>query len=289
MSQSFGDRLAARVRAVGSPTCVGLDPHLGRLPPSVFDGSDGRALAEGAERFFRGVIEVVAPRVAAVKPQVAFFEQLGSPGVAALERVCHAARDAGLIVLLDAKRGDIGSTAAAYAKATLDDHGPIGADAVTLAPYLGAESMEPFLARTQAGKGLFVLVRTSNPGSDRWQVGGEGAMAERVAAWIASVNAGHDGYGPVGAVVGATIPEGAAAWRDKMPKTWFLVPGYGAQGATAEQVGGRADGDGLGSLVPASRAVLFPKQGTDGGDWQAQVDARCQALVADVARVLPVR
>lgn len=278
----FGERLTRCVRELGTPTCVGLDPHLSRLPESIPRD------AAGVERFFRGVIDAIAGKVPAVKPQAAFFEQLGAPGVAALENVCHAARDAGLLVILDVKRGDIGSTAEAYAHAALDDDGPIGADALTLSPYLGPESLAPFTKRVEDGKGMFVLVRTSNPGSGAWQVSGEGAIAPRVAQWISEANGSGEGYGPIGAVIGATVPDEAGTWRNRMPRAWFLVPGFGAQGATAADIQRHAGADHLGALVTSSRAVLFPSSGTDGPDWPEQVARRCDRLVADVSEVLQI-
>ena len=280
----FGDRLSARARQVGTATCVGLDPHLNHLPAHLLAGAaDLEAQAAAAGIFCRGVIEVVADRVAAVKPQVAFFEALGHHGVRELEICVRAAKAAGLIVVLDAKRGDIGSTAEAYARACLDDDGPMGADAVTLSPYLGAESMAPFLKRVEAGKGIFVLVRTSNPGSGVWQTG-EGAMAPKVAAWIATENARRAApgqFGPVGAVIAAKLPGEAAGWREAMPQSWFLVPGFGAQGATAGDVRGHFR-DGLGALITSSRGVLFPTRGADGPDWQARVAERASQFAEDV-------
>ncbi len=271
---------------------MGLDPHLNRLPASLVQGRTDRAsLAAAARLFCLGVVDVVAPLVAAVKPQVAFFEALGAPGVVALEDVVRHARSRGLLVVLDAKRGDIGSTAEAYARGTLDDDGPMAADSVTLSPYLGPESMAPFLKRTGSGKGAFVLVRTSNPGSGAWQAEGQGAIAPRVATWISERNQaelGATGFGPMGAVIGATVSEEASAWRDRMPNAWFLVPGFGAQGATAADVVRHARSDGLGALITSSRAVLFPKSGTERDEWRDGVRARCEQLVRDVDAVLPV-
>ncbi|MFT5453802.1 MAG: orotidine-5'-phosphate decarboxylase [Myxococcota bacterium] len=279
----FGDRLAIRVAAVGSPTCVGLDPHLNRLP---LDAAGGRAQgARAAELFCRGVIDSVAEHVACVKPQVAFFEALGSPGVAALEAVVSHARAAGLIVVLDAKRGDIGSTAEAYARATLDDDGPMGADAVTLSPYLGAESLAPFARRTAHGKGLFVLVRTSNPGSGVWQGGPDAGVARGVAEWITAQNADADDLGPIGAVIGGTLGDEVAAWRAAMPKAWFLVPGFGAQGAGPDDVRRQFRGDGRGAIITSSRGVLFPATGTDGSAWRTKVNDRARALVDAVSAI----
>ncbi len=274
----FGARLQARVAAT-APACVGIDPHLQRVPGVT--GSQSRvATARAVARFGCAVVEAVAGEVAAVKPQVAFFEQLGSPGVAALEEVVAAARDAGLLVLLDAKRGDIGSTAEAYARATLDDDGPVGADAVTLSPYLGPESLAPFLERRAAGKGLFVLLRTSNPGAGPWQQGT--GLAGEVADWVAEAN--RDGTGSVGVVVGATLPDEAPRWRQRLPEAWFLVPGFGAQGATVDDVRGHFRRDGSGALITSSRGVLFPAEGKDApADVVRAVRERARALVQSLS------
>ena len=294
----FADRLVDAVQACGSPACVGLDPHLDRLPhPLVAPtadlvGPDRRvALAEAAHTFCLGVLNALVGVVPAVKPQVAFFEALGAPGVRALEQVVAHARDRGLLVVLDAKRGDIGSTARAYVRATLADDGPLGADAVTLSPYLGAESLDPFVdAAVAGGKGLFLLVRTSNQGAGQWQLGGEDPIAERVARWIAATNARHPGrhgYGPVGAVVGATLPREAPHWRAALPASWFLVPGYGAQGASAEDCRAHAHEDGLGALVVSARGVLYPPTGRAGTDWRDGVADRARAFARDLARLMP--
>ncbi|TNE87102.1 MAG: orotidine-5'-phosphate decarboxylase [Deltaproteobacteria bacterium] len=291
----FADRLAARVRATRAPLCVGIDPHLHRLPADMrarFEGREGRAGREATAMAVGDwavqVLETVADVAAAVKPQVAFFEALGAPGVVALERLVHVARDLDLPVVLDAKRGDIGSTAEAYAVGALDDHGPLGADSITLAPYLGPESLQPFLARCDGEKGVWVLVRTSNPGAAVWQT--ELPVAERIAAWVdaeSAKRAGACGLGPVGAVVAATVPAEAAAWRAAMPHCWFLVPGYGAQGGGAEDVRPLFREDGLGALINSSRGVLFGAGDDD--DYAGAVRARAEAAAEELGRVAGLR
>jgi orotidine-5'-phosphate decarboxylase len=271
----FGERLAQRVVAVGSPCCVGLDPHLSRVP-GLTEGASREEAAEAVRAFCVGVIDAVHDVVPAVKPQLAFFEQLGSPGVAALEAVVQAAKDAGMIVIVDAKRGDIGSTAEAYARAFLDDDGPIGGDAITLSPYLGPESLDPFLARTSVGKGLFLLVRTSNPGAGPWQR--DSGLAEQAARWIAGANVLSEELGSVGAVIGATLPDEAPHWRARLPRAWFLVPGYGAQGAGPDEVRPHFLPGGLGALITSSRGVLFGREGREGGDWPTAVRQRAIEL-----------
>lgn len=284
---TFPDRLAAAALACGNTACVGIDPHLDRLPEPLARGVvDRQGWAAAVTTFGLGVVDAVAGVVPIIKPQVAFFEALGAPGVAALETVIRAARSRGLLVLVDAKRGDIGSTAAAYARAILDDDG-LGADAVTLSPYLGPESLAPFLAHCPQ-KGLFVLLRTSNPGAGEWQAGPHGA-AQRVAEWVATANAECPSTdpGPVGVVVGGTIPpDEVRAWRRRLPKAWFLVPGVGAQGAAAHVATAHARADKLGALVTSSRAVLFPASGREGTDWREGVAARARGFASDVASAL---
>jgi len=278
---AFAERLHAAVRRTGVPGCVGLDPHPDRLPAGLGEG------AEAARAFCLGAVEAVAGIVPAVKPQVAFFEALGAPGVAALEDVVRAAKAAGLLVILDAKRGDIGTTAEAYAKGSLDDDGPIGADAVTLSPYLGPESLAPFVKRCDTdGKGVFVLVRTSNPGAGGWQSDGPNPVAERVARWIEAEDArrlGLSDLGPIGAVVAATVPAEAARWRAAMPHAWFLVPGFGAQGGTADDVRALFRADGTGVVVASSREVLF---GSD-PDWKAGIARRAREFGERLAAARP--
>ncbi|MCA9490694.1 MAG: orotidine-5'-phosphate decarboxylase, partial [Myxococcales bacterium] len=241
----------------------------GRLPASLGDGADA-ALAFG-----KGVVDAVAGVVPAIKPQVAFFERLGWQGVRALEEVVAYAQERGLVVVLDAKRGDIGSTAKAYAEATATS------DAVTLSPYLGPESLRPFERRAASGKGMFVLVRTSNPGAGGWQA--DTGVADRVADWIASTS-GDDELGPIGAVVGATLaaPE-VASLRARMPRAWFLVPGFGAQGAGPEEIRPHFRRDGLGALIPSSRAVLFPPPGSTDADPKTAIGLRAAQLAAATA------
>ncbi len=267
---NFTSRLQEKVTELG-PLCVGIDPHL-HLLPSAMRESWGDLKSNGSRasaakcvlEWSLMMVEAMRDRVAIVKPQVALFEQLGSPGFAALEATCEAASAAGLLVLVDAKRGDIGSTAEAYARGILDDDGPIGADAVTLSPYLGQDSMEPFIKRCREdGKGVFLLLRTSNPGGAELQTAGVPSPADTVAGWVNNWNkeiSGGDKLGPVGVVTGATLGEELKVWRKKLPNAWFLMPGYGAQGASAAQTRAGFRQDGLGGLVNSSRGVLFPKK-----------------------------
>ena len=283
----FGDELISRVRTLGNPLCVGIDPYLDRIP-ALFGPSGS---AEAVEAFGCAIVERVAGRVAVVKPQIAFFEQLGWPGMRALEAVVRRARESGLLVLLDAKRGDIGSTADGYVAAYLGENAPLEVDAITLNPYLGLDTLEPFAAAAEKnGRGLFVLAKTSNPGSGDLQdldVGGE-PVYQRVAASLAPLaerlRGPGSGWSSLGVVVGATWPEQHQAVRKLLPNAIFLVPGYGAQGGGAQQaVGGFVAGPkGLeGGVVNSSRGVLYPK-GADTGDvgqWERAIDdALSQAI-----------
>lgn len=260
----FADRLLARVEATRSHLVVGLDPDLRELPPELLDGvSDLADAAAAVEAFATAVIDGVAELVPAVKPQSAFFEALGSAGVAALERVEAHAAAAGLLVIEDAKRGDIGNTMAAYAAASLGRvrlnptcELPVhDADAVTVSPYLGPESLGPMIDVARCfGKGLFVLVRTSNPSSGDVQDG----VYERVAVMVDALGkegVGERGYADVGAVTGLTYPEEAPALRALMPNAIFLVPGLGAQGGRPEDFALFLDEKGLGAVAAASRSI----------------------------------
>lgn len=287
----FGDRLAAAVDAIGAPIAVGIDPHLPQLPAPLrarFEGLRGQehriAAADAVSDWGRAVVRAVVGRCAAVKVQSAFFEQLGWPGLRALEAVVAEAKSLGLLVILDAKRGDIDTTAAAYATAALDPAGPVGADAVTVSPWMGLDTLAPFTERCAAhGAGLFVLARTSNPGSAFFQA--EGGAAARLAAAIEGLAVGplqgarlHS----LGLVVGAQIPVAEVrALREAAPGAWFLVPGVGAQGGSfaSSQVGARPDGSGC--LAAVSRAVLFPAKGAgdDGEAYGAATAARAEALL----------
>jgi orotidine-5'-phosphate decarboxylase len=267
------DHLDARIGAVGSATCVGLDPVVERLPSALApaDSACAAACAAAIERFSTGVVEAVADTAAAVKVQAACFERHGAAGVAAMERVLAAARAAGLVVLLDFKRGDIGISATHYAASAAS----AGAHWTTVSAYLGEDGVAPFLAD---GLGAFALVRTSNPSGDALQslpLADGRTVAEAVADLVSSLGArtvGACGFSTLGAVVGATKGAEIAALRARMPRTVFLVPGYGAQGGTADDVRAAFVGAGRGALITASRSILYPA-GASGaaGDWTVAV------------------
>lgn len=264
---NFADRLNNTIQQKKTPLVVGLDPRAERLPKSfaVDTTHDPQDLASIYEQFCKEIIDVVSPLVPAVKPQAAFFENLGPSGMSALWQVVRYAQSKGLLVIMDAKRGDIGSTAEAYATAFLGNESDSawGCDALTVNPYLGDDSLEPFTNRCiETGSGIFVLVRTSNPGGKMLQelVASEQKIYSIVADHVqglAKQTIGQTGYGCVGAVVGATNPQQLAILRKQMPNTIFLVPGIGAQGGTARDVAAAFDDAGLGAVINSSRAIIF--------------------------------
>ncbi len=251
MTATFGARLRDAMDGRG-PLCAGIDPHVGLLDAWGLTDS-----VNGLEKFARTAVEALAPRVAAIKPQSAFFERFGARGIAVLEEVVATAREAGSLVVLDVKRGDIGSTAQAYADAYLDPASPLAADAVTAAPYLGFGSLEPMLnLARQHDKGVFVLALTSNPEAPLFQQArtATGAtVAGTVLAELAELNAGAVPLGSFGAVVGATIGETDEDLAINGP---LLVPGIGAQGGTAEDVR-RIFGDSLDLVLPSSSREIL--------------------------------
>lgn len=285
----FGHQLAEAVLAAGNPCCVGIDPHEAQLPQEFQWQSDG------VRRWGMQLVEVLAEvGIPVVKPQSAFFEAMGLESD--LRDIIRRARDLGMHVILDAKRGDIGSTATAYAKAGIHPDGPTNADSMTVSPYLGPESLAPFLDVCRShGKGIWVLVRTSNPGAAEWQCNERPsesrAPAYRIADWIEAQNrevSSEHRLGPVGAVVAATLSEHEVGeLRKIMPSTWFLVPGYGAQGATAENLRGHFREDGLGAIVVSARGVLFGGKEPEGDEWKARVRERALAFITDMKTVMP--
>jgi orotidine-5'-phosphate decarboxylase len=285
---AFTDRLAEAVGRKRSQLVVGLDPRADLLPVELRGDGD----AEGCARFCRGIVDAVAPHVVGVKPQSAFFEALGSDGVRAFEEVCEYARTAGVLVLADAKRGDIGPTARAYASAFLEPRpavhqGPL-ADALTVNPYLGRDSLDPFLQACRLhGAGIFCVVKTSNAGSSDvqdltlsdgrpvWQ-----QVAELVREWGEEL-VGEAGFSAVGAVVGATHPRAVAQARKLMPQSVLLLPGVGAQGATPADVARAFTRGPASALVAVSRSVLYASR-ESGGDWRAAAGAEAARTAREV-------
>lgn len=268
---TFGQRLTDVVAKRGR-LCVGIDPH-----PELLDAWGLPNDAFGLAQFAQRCVEAFAGEVGVVKPQSAFFEAYGSAGIAVLERTIASCREAGALVLLDVKRGDIGSTMAAYARAYLDDASPLAVDAVTLSPYLGFGSLEPAIALAeQHGRGVFVLARTSNPegGAVQLAVTDGHSVAQAVVDAAAERNAGASPLGDVGVVVGATADHGLDLSRLNGP---VLAPGFGAQGATADDLTRRFGAELAGVLPTSSRDIL--RHGPD-------VDA-LRAAVARVTATLP--
>lgn len=295
---SFSDRLITRVRDLGHPLCVGLDPHLGPIPPlfqqgTMAAGDERTALA--VESFLTAVLDRLVGRVAVIKPQIAFFEQLGWRGLRVLDGLCRRAAEADILVLLDAKRGDIGSTAEGYAAAYLAPDAAMPVDAITLNPYLGFDTIEPF-ARVagDAGRGLFVLVRTSNPGSADLQdrdVNGDplfGIVADGLGRFETQLAGAATSWSSLGVVVGATWPDQARRVREALPNALFLVPGYGAQGGSAAAaVQGFVPGPkGLeGGIVNSSRGILFPagaEGAEDAATWEQAFDGALDSAIDEL-------
>lgn len=291
--EHFADRLTAAVRRCGNPVMVGLDPRSEQLPAPLRPEANASFEAQAAayETFCRGVIDAVATLVPVVKPQAAFFEQLGPAGMTALGHVIIYARERGLLVVLDGKRNDIGSTATAYAEAFLGETSGWKSDALTVSPYLGDDSLTPFVdVARQSGTGIFVLVKTSNPGGKTFQdLVADGRpiyrhVAEHVER-LAEQSRGAGGYGAVGAVVGATYPEQLAELRSAMPHTWFLVPGFGSQGGSARDVAAGFDANGCGAIINNSRAIIFAHARKDyagrfsANQWQDAVAAATREMI----------
>lgn len=283
----YGDLLTDAIDRAGTPACVGIDPVLERLPIPIRTGPGSDV--EHVRTFCLGVLDAVAGIVPVVKPQSACFERFGSAGVGVLEDVIDKARELGLVVVLDIKRGDIGSTAAHYAAAAIS----MGAHAVTVNAYMGESAVRPFI---EAGLGVYVLVRTSNPDSDYLQsqrLEAGSTVAERMADFVAGLgaeSAGSSGVSSVGAVVGATKSAAdGAALRERMPDTPILVPGVGAQGGTIDEVrtlvrAGVPNTGGLGVLINAGRSVLY-EPSTPGESWQGAVRRAAASFAADTARL----
>jgi len=320
MQKHFADRMVEAIKKKGNPICVGLDPRLDKIPEFIrkhafeASGNQGnplRAAAEALLAFNKGIIDAVADIVPVVKPQVAFYEIFGAEGMRVYEETIDYAHEKGLVTIADVKRNDIGSTAEAYAEAYLgetkvEDESVrvFDADSVTVNGYLGADGVKPFIkVAANDGKGIFVLVKTSNPSSGELQdlfVYDEVAkekeakplyeiMGHYVDSWGAD-EIGESGYSCVGAVVGATYPAQAKKLRAIMPHAYFLVPGYGAQGGGAKDVAPCFNKDGLGAVVNSSRGIIFAymKEGAgyEDKDFGKAAAEACKVMAADLAKVL---
>lgn len=306
----FADQLIAAIQKKKNSVCVGLDPRFGSLPPEIrerVDESDPQSIASSYETFCKGILDVVADLVPIVKPQSAFFEALGPAGVNALASIVAYAKSKNVLLLMDAKRGDIGSTAEAYAAAYLGElQTGLSSDALTVNPYMGVDTLQPFLdACNSNDRGMFVLVKTSNPGSGHFQdrtmnqddsgndiSGSDQAshetLFEAVAKEVESLalgTVGESGYGAVGAVVGATYPEQLGMLREKMPHSILLIPGFGAQGGGVEDVKPGFDSNGLGAVVNSSRGIIFAYKNQEfaAGNWQRSVEMACRKMTEQLS------
>ena len=315
MTDHFGDRLTRAMREKEAPVCVGLDPLVERLPPALLkeqhidpDASPETlaSIAPGVgakllRTFGRGVIEAVAPHAAVVKINIAFFERYHAHGLRAYLELTRSAREAGLMVIGDAKRADIGHTSTQYAIASLRRLSYSGRDAlatpdaVTVNPYFGLDGVEPFIRIAQEeGRGVFVLVQTSNASASEIQgleLKDGDTVCHRVAkvvqGWAGADGLiGEEGYSCVGAVVSPRDLESTVRVRALMPNCIFLVPGFGAQGRTADEVAKCFKPNGTGAMVNASRSVIYAHQNEPdkdrAGDWQACVERACVEFIAAV-------
>lgn len=304
----FADRLIAAVKGRGNPVLAGIDPRPESLPDGFLEAfpRDRAGVAAALGAFGRGVIDVVAPLVPAVKFQAAFYEAYGPEGFATLHNSAAYARAKGLVVIIDGKRNDIGTTAEAYARAYLgrvavgpgSEEAPWDADALTINPYLGGDGIAPFVdVAAREGKGVFALVRTSNASAGDFQdLIADGRplyrhVADRLAGWAAP-HRGESGYSLLGAVVGATYPGQLTELRAAMPGVLFLVPGFGAQGGTARDVAPAFDEQGLGAIVNNSRGLAFAYLRPDlrarhGSDWQVAIEQATREMIDDLAAQTP--
>ena len=300
----FADALMQAIGEKNSALCVGLDPRIELIPHRVREAAfrqfsnPAQAASEAFLAFGKGVLDAVAPIIPAVKVQIAFYEMLGWQGVKAYQETVAYARQKGLLVIGDVKRGDIGSTCEAYAAGHLgrvsiggEDIRIWHEDAITVNPYLGSDGIIPFRDRAKHfGKGFFVLLKTSNPSGVEIQdllSDGEPVhvhLAKLVRAWGEGL-VGESGYTSVGAVVGATYPESLCRLRRMMPETPFLVPGFGAQGARAEDLAGAFDKQGLGAIVNSSRALIFAFKDPNDPDWARQVEEAAVSMTRELNRV----
>ncbi len=271
MIDHFGDKLVEKIRKTKSFLCLGIDPHLD-LIPKIFNGSGKINNIKKVEKFCFSLLDAVIGKIPAIKPQIAMFEQLGPEGMSLLSSLCKYAHSKDFLVIMDAKRGDIGSTSKAYANAYLGKNAPFPSDALTINPWLGLDSLEPFFSKAQdTGSGLFILVHTSNKGSQDIQemlINEDLKCYEHLANILKPIiekNNGKSGLSSIGIVSGATYKEQAISLRSMLPSAPFLIPGYGAQGASASDASAPLIIDqsysGLRNfgLINASRSVLFPQ------------------------------
>jgi orotidine-5'-phosphate decarboxylase len=302
MSSQFADRLIESCRRLNSPVCVGIDPMVEKFPPDVApsDPSDAESCVDAIYEFVQGALEAVQNLAPVVKFQSAYFEQYRWEGVRAYFELIESARSMGFLVIGDVKRGDIGATSEAYARAHLADFSPeeseqfAAPDAITVNPFLGLDTLEPFVNHCRENdKGLFVLVRTSNPGSGDLQdakLADGSTVSESLATRLnglalESGMVGQSGWSALGAVVGATQTHTIESLRRRLPRSIFLLPGYGTQGATADMTRAAFVPGGVGAIVSASRSVLYPPDAR-GGDWKRAIRHAAEKMAQELRSVL---
>lgn len=287
MINHFGDRLVKKIRETRSFLCLGIDPHLDLIPKLFNDDNSKINNVRKVEKFCFSLLDAVIGKIPAIKPQIALFEQLGPDGMRLLSSFCKYAHSKDFLVIMDAKRGDIGSTSQAYANAYLGKNAPFPSDALTVNPWLGLDSLEPFFKKSQeTGSGLFILVHTSNKGSHDIQeiLIKEGLKCyehlAKILKPIIEKNEGELGLSSIGIVSGATYKEQSISLRKLLPTAPFLIPGYGAQGASAYDASAPLNLDksfpGLRNfgLINASRSILFPDKSyivNNIEDWQSSI------------------
>jgi orotidine-5'-phosphate decarboxylase len=294
-SGDFGDRLTAANHRTGTVLCMGIDPHAAMIP-SLFGTATATVGSDAAIRaiddFVMACLETAIGRVAAIKPQAAFFEQQGPAGMALLQRLGRAAIEAGMLVIMDAKRGDIGSTSTAYAAGWIGHDAPFPSDALTINPWLGIDTLQPFLDRADAtGSGLFILNRTSNPGAADLQdklVDGIPLYTHlaKMLAPLAAERTGTTRLSSLGIVAGATWPEEARALRAHLPASPFLVPGFGAQGAGPDKATSgliRTQDGWTGGLVNSTRGLIFPPTAANATSIAAWRTAIIETIASNTA------
>lgn len=309
--ESFADRLIQAIEQKSTPCVVGLDPRVNEMPQFIVSsvqkrfGSGLEAAAECIIDYHRRILDLVAPLIPAVKPQIAFFEQFGLPGMKAFEKTLQMAKERNLLVIADVKRNDIASTAQAYANAYLGQTDCFGkkypvfnVDCVTVSPYMGHDSLLPFVSTcNEYGKGIFILVKTSNPSTKDFQdqtTGSASRLYEKVADQVnhyAKESIGKHGFSSIGAVVGATYPEEACALRERMPYSIFLVPGYGTQGGTPETCANCFHPNGLGAVINASRSTTyqFEDLSLTESEFEAIILERVLTMKNNINQALEVR
>lgn len=291
------DRLIRAVNETGNPTALGLDTRIEYIPekfarPYLEEGCPSEAVFA----FNAALLKALCDIIPCVKIQAAYYEMMGPAGAVCFEKTINEARRLGYVVIADAKRGDIGATAEAYSSAYLRENSPFRADFLTVNPYFGTDGLAPFLDDcAKSGSGIFALVKTSNPSGAEFQDlitdGGRPLyerVAERVAKWGENL-IGDEGYSSVGAVVGATYPEQGAELRKKLPRTFFLLPGYGAQGASAEQTAPCFDERGGGAIVAASRLLICAHKKLQTDDFACAARHEASKMKDDLSEALRLR